>query len=118
MTDGDNNLSTAAFTLLADDVQFPAGATASLQNLNVTNLYAPSVELVTDMAGTYKVKLTVTDAAANSAEAIAEVVVYAAADACAAAQAAPSWAGFNSMDFNTDCDCGPGRSGSLCGPVA
>jgi hypothetical protein len=79
----------------------PDGAVASLQNANAANLYAPSVELVTNTAGTYKVRLTATDAANNMSERLAQVVVY--ADACAAAQAAPGWAGFNPMDFNQDC---------------
>jgi len=104
VTDSDNNLSSAAFTLLTNDVDFPTGATAYLQNENVTNPYAPSVELVADTPGYYKIRLVVEDASGNVTVDRAEVAIYDDSDACAAAQFAPSWTGFNPMDFDTDCD--------------
>ncbi len=97
VTDADGNLATAAFAVTSS----PVDSNPALLNENVTNPYAPSVELDTDIAGTYEVKLTVSDGS-NVVEATAQVDVY--DDACAAAQAASSWAGFNDMDYDADCD--------------
>lgn len=96
VSDADHNLSSAAFAVTSS----PAGSTYVLTE-DVSDPYTPIAGLEPNMPGTYEVTLTVTDADTNTAEAIAEVVVY--DDACAAAQAAPSWTGFNAMDFNHDC---------------
>jgi hypothetical protein len=58
--------------------------------------------LTADTPGFYKVRLTVTDGT-NITRDIAEVAVF--DNACAAAQFNwQTWAGFNGMDFDTDCD--------------
>lgn len=101
VTDADGDLSSAAFTLLTDDINWPLGATASLLNINVSNPYAPSCQLTADTPGFYKVRLTVTDGT-NITRDIAEVAVF--DNACAAAQFNwQTWPGFNAMDFNQDC---------------
>ena len=60
----------------------PSGATVTLTP-DVSNLAAPRVTVNTDMPGTYKIKLVVSNGS-KSDEAIAEVVVY--ATACEAAK--------------------------------
>ena len=101
ITDADNDLTSVEFTLLTNDADFPSGADAYLQNKDDSDLYAPSIQLVADLAGTYKIRITATDSSGNSSDRIAGVDIY--SDTCQASQQAPSWAGFNAMDFNTDC---------------
>jgi len=73
-------------------------------SLTATNadLYAPTAELMTNYAGTYTVQLTATDAENNVTSDALEIAV--AEDACAAAQLALDWPGFNIHDVDQDCD--------------
>jgi hypothetical protein len=96
-----NPITTATFTLLADDVEFPADANAILTN-TTTNLQTPTATLNTDKAGKYKVKLVVTDGI-DTVEKIAEVLVYAGTDDCAAKKATGTWVK-NYYDDNGSCD--------------
>ncbi len=93
-------ISTVLFELLSDDNQFPDGAIATLTNIT-TDKQAPTATFVADTAGTYKVRLTVTDGAANTDEALVEIQVY--ANSCAAKKAAPSGWSANYYDRNGDC---------------
>jgi len=93
VTDADGDLVSAAFSATDPNV--------TLQNEDVSNPYAPTVEVLTAQEGIYDVNLTVIDAEANVTVDTAQVSVY--DDACEAAQAAPSWAGFNVYDTNHDC---------------
>jgi hypothetical protein len=81
-----NPITTVTFTLLTNDVEFPAGATATL----------------TDKAGKYKVKLVVSDGT-DTAEKIAQVLVYTSTDDCSARKAAGGWVK-NYYDDNNSCD--------------
>ena len=87
------------FTLLDDDFQFPAGANAALTDTTSDN-QNPTATLTTDKAGTYKVKLEVTDGT-TPVEATAEIVVY--SDACQAKKDSPS--GWTADYFDTNDDC-------------
>ena len=73
-------------------------------SLTATNadLYAPTAEFMTNYAGTYTVQLTATDAEDNVTSDALEIAV--AEDACAAAQLALDWPGFNVHDVDQDCD--------------
>ncbi|MBN2512411.1 MAG: hypothetical protein JXB18_05685 [Sedimentisphaerales bacterium] len=75
-------------------------------NANVTktnaDLYAPTAEFTADYVGTYEVRLTATDSESNVTADTLQISV--AEDACAAAQNAPGWAGFNFYDIDQDCD--------------
>lgn len=77
----------------------PAGAAVTLTP-DVSNLAAPRVAVNTDMAGTYKIKLIVSNGS-KSDEAIAEVVVY--ATACEAAKARVSGWAANYYDRDGNC---------------
>lgn len=88
------------FALLADDMNFPAGANAVLTN-TTTNLQNPTATLTTDKAGIYKVKLTITDGT-TTIEKLIEVNVY--SDACQAKKDSPSGWTANYYDRDGDCD--------------
>jgi hypothetical protein len=92
-------ITSVTFTLLTDDVEYPAGANAVLTNTTTSN-QNPTATLTTDKTGKYKVKLVVSDGE-NPAQKVAEVVVY--ADACAAKKASPS--GWTADYFDTNGDC-------------
>ncbi len=92
-------ITSVAFTLLTDDAEFPPGAAAAVIDTTVDN-QNPTAALNTNMPGTYKVRLEVSDGAA-AAEEIAEVVVY--ADPCQAQKNAPSGWVANYFDSNEDC---------------
>ena len=94
VTDVEGDLVSAAFSATDPGV--------TLQNEDVSDPYAPTVEVLTAQEGTYEITLTVTDAGANVTVGTAEVSVY--DDACEAAQAASSWAGFDYFDYNLDCE--------------
>lgn len=88
------------FTLLEDDFEYPAGATATLTP-DVSNPGAPTLTVDADMPGIYKIKLTVSSSLGDK-EAIAEVMVY--ADFCQAKKDAPSGWVRNYYDRDSDCD--------------
>ncbi len=92
-------LSSVDFTLLDDDMEFPAGANAVLSNTTV-DLQNPTAQLTTNMAGTYTVLLTVYDGT-TTLEKLIEVDVY--ADACQAKKDSPSGWTANYYDRNGDC---------------
>jgi hypothetical protein len=89
------------FTLLADDIEYPAGAIATLTPASPMNLDAPTATLTGDKTGKYKVKVVVKDAT-TTVEKIAEVMVY--ADGCLARKAvtSPAWVK-NYYDRDSDC---------------
>jgi hypothetical protein len=101
---GNSTPVSAVFELLTDDAEYPIGGDAVLSN------YGPSASLTTTLsasvAGTYKVKVTVTDSPSTPpaavVSAIAEVVVY--ADACEAKKASPGGWTANYYDQDDDCD--------------
>ncbi len=76
-------------------------ANASVTKTN-TDLYAPTADFTADYAGTYEVQLTATDSENNVTTGTLQISV--AEDACAAAQNAPGWTGFNLYDTDQDCD--------------
>jgi len=82
-------ITSRTFTLLTGDVEYPAGAIAVLTDTTTNNLN-PTATLTTDKAGKYKVKLVVSDGT-TPVEKIAEVLVYASTDDCAARKAAGGW---------------------------
>ena len=92
-------LTSVEYTLLSDDLNFPAGANAVLTE-DVSDLQNPTATLTTDMAGTYKVKLVVEDGT-TTIEKLIEVDVY--ADACQAKKDSPSGWVANYYDTNGDC---------------
>jgi hypothetical protein len=92
-------LSSVDFTLLDDDMEFPAGANAVLSNTTV-DLQNPTAQLTTNMAGTYTILLTVYDGT-TTLEKLIEVDVY--ADACQAKKDSPSGWTANYYDRNGDC---------------
>lgn len=92
-------LTSVEYTLLSDDLNFPAGANAVLTE-DVSDLQNPTATLTTDMAGTYKVKLVVEDGT-TTIEKLIEVDVY--ADACQAKKDSPSGWVANYYDRNGDC---------------
>lgn len=92
-------LSSVTFTLL-DDYQSPAGANVVLTP-DVSDLENPTATLTTDMAGTYKVLLTVTDGTTTIEKMIA-IAVY--DDACQAKKDSPSGWAANYYDRDGDCD--------------
>lgn len=92
-------ITSVAFTVLTDDWLYPAGATASVTNTTIDN-NNPTATFTADMAGTYKVKLTVGDGI-STVERIAEIRVF--TDACEAKKSSPSgWDG-DYFDENGDC---------------
>jgi hypothetical protein len=93
-------ITSRTFTLLTGDVEYPAGAIAVLTDTTTNNLN-PTATLTTDKAGKYKVKLVVTDGT-TPVEKIAEVLVYASTDDCAARKAAGGWVK-NYYDDNGNC---------------
>jgi hypothetical protein len=93
-----------AFEILTDDIEYPAGSDAVLSNDGPTAL---TTTLSTSVAGTYKVKVSVTDyndantGPGTTVVAIAEVAVY--EDACQAKKDAPStWV---QHEYDRDGDC-------------
>ena len=92
-------LNTPVFTLLTDDIDYPAGAVASVTNTTTVNTN-PTATLITDTPGTYKVKLVVSDGITDVEE-VVEVVVY--ADTCDAQKNAPSRWTQNPYDFDGNC---------------
>ena len=108
VTGNSDPLNAPIFTLLDDDIDFPAGAVASVTNTTADN-QSPTATLATDMAGLYKVKLVVSDTSGapnGTVEATVEVNVY--ADACQAAKDAPD--GYTQLEFDLDNDCIVGLS--------
>jgi len=93
-------ITSRTFTLLTGDVEYPAGAIAVLTDTTTNNLN-PTATLTTDKAGKYKVKLVVSDGT-TPVEKIAEVLVYASTDDCAARKAAGGWVK-NYYDDNGNC---------------
>ncbi len=67
-----------------------------------SDIYNPTATFTTDTVGTYKVRLTGTDAAAQTDSYITEIRVY--ADACAAAKANPNGYTAPIYDFDNDCE--------------
>ena len=102
VSDADNNVAGVEWELLADDYEYPAGATVPDVTDTTSDLYAPTATFVADANGIYKVKLTVTDEDSNVAEAIAMVWVL--ETACDLAPSTPGWTGYNYYDRDTDCD--------------
>ncbi len=100
ITNNSQAITSVNYVLLSDDLEFPAGANAVLTN-TTTNNQNPTASLATDMAGTYKVKLTVSDGI-TTLEKIIEVDVY--ADACQAKKDSPSGWAANYYDRDADCD--------------
>jgi hypothetical protein len=101
----DNTLAitSAVFTLLTDDVEYPAGADATLTPASPMDLEAPTATLTTDLTGKYKVKLVISDGTPEgTVEKIAGVDVY--ANGCLARKAvtSPAWAA-NYYDRDGDC---------------
>ncbi len=92
-------LNAPVFTLLTDDPEFPTGANAVLTDTTLDN-ENPTATLTTDISGTYKVKLDVSDGA-TALSSTADVVVY--ADACDAKKNSPGGWQANDYDFNEDC---------------
>jgi hypothetical protein len=99
VTGNTDTITSAVFTLMADDFQFPVGAIASLTN-TTTNNVNPTATLTTDKPGVYKVKLVISDGI-TTVEKIAEVVVY--TDACAAKKASPG--GWTANYYDRDGNC-------------
>jgi len=95
-----NPMTRVDFTLLTDDIDFPAGADASLANDSPMNYQNPGTTLTTTAPGTYKVLLQIGDGV-RYLETIAEVVIY--ADACEAQRYAPS--GWNPHPYDFDQNC-------------
>ena len=102
VADADGDLAGALIELLSDDVDYPNPETYTFTP-NVTNPYAPSFTFSADTPGYYKFRLTVNDGTSTK-EQIAEVAIFADEEACDAAQFGPSWGGFDTMDFDEDCD--------------
>ena len=98
VTGNSDPIASVTFDLLTDDIDFPDGAVYTLTDIT-TDKQLPMATFLTDTAGTYKFRLTVQDAAANSVEALAEITVY--ADACEAAKAG-NWQQ-NYYDRDGDC---------------
>jgi hypothetical protein len=96
---GSDPITSVVFTLLTDDTEFPPGAAAKLTNTTINN-QNPTATLTTNMPGTYKVRLEVSDGA-TTVEEIAEVVVY--ANPCEAKKNAPSGWTKDYFDSNDDC---------------
>jgi hypothetical protein len=94
------NVAFVEWTLLDDDVTYPAGAVASVSD-TTSDLYAPTATFTTDTAGVYLVELTVNDLGGKSASRIVHIDVQ--ADACAATAIDPNFAGYNPMDFDFNC---------------
>lgn len=99
VTGNTDTITSAVFTLMENDFQFPVGAVASLTT-TTTNNQNPKAELTTDKPGVYKVKLVISDGT-TTLEKIAEVVVY--TDACAAKKASPGGWTANTYDRNGNC---------------
>jgi len=93
-------ITSRTFTLLTGDIEYPAGAIAVLTDTTTDNLN-PTATLTTDKVGKYKVKLVVSDGT-TPVEKIAEVLVYASTDDCAARKAAGGWVK-NYYDDNGNC---------------
>ena len=98
-------ITSATFTLLTDDVDFPVGSDAYMTVTDVVDLgdgfdLSLSTALVTTVEGTYKIKLVVSDGLGDDQQAIAEVVVY--ADDCEATKAAGL---FDPHEFDLNEDC-------------
>lgn len=100
ITNNSSPITTVDYVLLSDDVEFPVGANAVLTNTTTDN-QNPTASLATDMAGTYKVRLTISDGI-TTREKIVEVDVY--ADACQAKKDSPSGWAANYYDRDADCD--------------
>ena len=77
-----------------------AGLTASVTKTS-TDPLAPTADFMTNYVGEFRITLTATDGTAQSDS--DTLVVHVGEDACAAAQLAPSWAGFNSYDYDQNC---------------
>jgi hypothetical protein len=99
VTDLDTNLAGVIWQVVVDDI-YPAGATASVTDTSGGDFYAPTATFTTDTEGIYFVKLTVWDAAGNSAVRLAQIDVY--DDACLAASVTPGFA-YNGYDLNYNC---------------
>jgi hypothetical protein len=94
-------LSSATFTVLEDDPEYPIGATYVLTP-NVSNLFAPTAAFTPSLPGIYKIQLEVTDAEAATDTAIAVIQVY--EDACEAAKSNPNGWTANYYDRDEDCN--------------
>jgi hypothetical protein len=93
-------ITSANFTLLNNDAEYPAGANAVLTPTTTSNLN-PTATLTTDKPGKYKVKLAVTDGT-TPAEKVVEVLVYTDTDACTAKKTTGSWVA-NYYDRDSSC---------------
>ena len=93
-------ITSVAFTLLTDDVEYPAGAIASVTD-TTTDPNNPTATLTTDKVGKYKVKLAISDGT-TAVEKIAEVMVYATTCEARKAITPPAWAA-NYYDRDSDC---------------
>lgn len=87
------------FELMADDFEFPQGASAELMNITVDN-QNPTATLTSNMPGLYKVKLVIFDGT-TALERFVTVNVY--DDACQAKKESPSGWAANYYDRNGDC---------------
>lgn len=101
VTGNTDPITNAAITLVTDDMDFPAGAVYTFTD-TTTDYENLTATLVTDTAGTYHVKVSLTDGI-TTMEKIAEVVVF--SDACEAQQDSRSstWQR-NYYDRDGDCD--------------
>jgi len=93
-------ITSATLTYLADDFEHPAGAVVTFVD-TTSNLENPTATLDTNLPGTYKVKLVVSDGFTTQEKTI-EVVVY--DDACQAKKASPGGWAANYYDRDNDCD--------------
>ena len=99
VTGNSDVITSVTFTLLEDDFEFPTGADVTFTDTTSDNQY-PTATLDTDTAGTYKVKLEISDGT-TTIDTMAEIVVY--ADACQAKKDSPS--GWTADYFDTNDDC-------------
>ena len=97
--DNSDPITTVEFVLIEDDTQFPAGANAVLTNTTTDNQY-PTASLTTDMEGTYKISVTISDDTTTITK-LMQVEAY--ADACAAKKA--SFGGWTANHYDRDGNC-------------
>jgi hypothetical protein len=101
VVDGDGDLASIAWEVLADDVLYPEGAIAEITD-TTTDLYNPTASFTTDVPGYYRVRLTVTDALSASESKVFEVRVEETACDQAKVGLHGAWPA-NIFDTNSDC---------------
>lgn len=100
VTGNTDPITDAAVTLITDDMNFPAGAVYTFTDTTTDN-ENPTATLVTDTAGTYHVKVSVTDGI-STVEKTAKVDVF--SDACEA-QKDPRSSTWKQNHYDRDGDC-------------